>query len=140
MWLSENSTVWGELLYEISKSNWQTKPRQTPFQRYAQAAGGQELQSVIPEPPGKDAHGERKSTDTAKTQQLPLLERYYSMRKSQFLLVYDQLLYLNGLLQIMDRVFKKASLENRKPPFVPAPFSFCISPCIIQTLGNNGKG
>lgn len=44
---------------------------------------------------------------------------HYSMRKSQFLLVYDQLLYLNGLLQIMDRVFKK---ENRKLPFVLAAF------------------
>ena len=55
--LRENSTVWGELLYEISKSNWQLEPRRTPFQRYTQAVGRQRLQPVIPELPGKDAHG-----------------------------------------------------------------------------------
>lgn len=81
-----------------------------------------------------------KSTDIAETQQLPLLQRYYGTKKSQFLLVYDQILYLNGLLQTMDRVLNKASLEKRKPPFVLAPFSSYISPCIIQTLRNNGKG
>lgn len=54
--LSENSTVWGELLYEISKSDWQLEPRWMALKRYAQSTGREQLQPIISELPGKDAH------------------------------------------------------------------------------------
>lgn len=46
----------GELLYEISKSDWQLEPRWMALKRYAQSTGRQQLQPIIPELPGKDTH------------------------------------------------------------------------------------